>query len=249
MSAPLNPLTIIPARRRATRLPDKPLLPIAGIPMIVHVYRRALAAGLGPVVVACAEPEIAEIIERAGGRAVLTRPDHPSGSDRIHEAVTRIDPSRAHDAVINVQGDWVNFERADLECALELLDDEEVAIGTLAATITDAAERNDPNVVKAVVSLKSGERRGRALYFTRATAPSGEGPLLHHIGLYVFRRAALERFTRLPPSPLEVRERLEQLRALEAGMRIDVALIDTPPLEVNTPADFAKWRALIARGA
>ena len=249
MSAPLNPLTIIPARRRATRLPDKPLLPIAGIPMIVHVYRRALAAGLGPVVVACAEPEIAEIIERAGGRAVLTRPDHPSGSDRIHEAVTRIDPSRAHDVVINVQGDMPTLDPALPRCALDLLDDPEVAIGTLAATITDAALRDDPNVVKAVVSLRSGERRGRALYFTRATAPSGEGPLLHHIGLYAFRRDALERFVRLPPGPLEERERLEQLRALEAGMRIDVALVDTVPLGVDTPADLAKARALIARGA
>ena len=245
MSAPTNPVTVIPARLAATRLPDKPLAEIAGEAMIVHVWRRALEAGLGPVVVAADDARIVEVIEAAGGEAVATRPDHVSGSDRIFEALETLDPDTAYDGVINLQGDLPTIDPALPGAALALLDDDAVAIGTLAAAITDETERTNPNVVKAVVSAVPDAHRGRALYFTRATAPSGEGPLWHHIGLYAYRREALARFVTLPPSPLERRERLEQLRALEAGLRIDVAFVDTVPLGVDTPADLARARAIL----
>ncbi|CAI8055259.1 3-deoxy-manno-octulosonate cytidylyltransferase [Geodia barretti] len=228
------------------RLPGKPLADIAGRPMIVHVLERAEAAAIGPVVVACAEPAIADAVESAGGRAVLTRPDHASGSDRIFEALQAIDPAGEHDAVVNLQGDLPTLAPALPARALALLADPAVDVGTLAAEIADPAERSDPNVVKAVVSCQPGSTQGRALYFTRATAPSGEGPLWHHIGLYAYRREALARFVTLPPSPLERRERLEQLRVLEDGMRIEVAFVDTVPLGVDTPAQLARARALIA---
>ncbi len=241
-----NPIVLIPARMASTRLPGKPLALIAGIPMIVHVLHRAQEASIGRVVVACAESEIADAVKAAGGEAVLTRPDHQSGSDRIFEALERLDPEQRHDAVINVQGDLPTLDPALPRAALALLKDHAVDIGTLAAEIRVAHERVDPNVVKAVVSTPPGARQGRALYFTRATAPYGEGPLFHHIGLYAYRREALARFVRLPPSPLEIRERLEQLRALEAGMRIEVAFVDTVPLGVDTPADLARAEALMA---
>ena len=244
---PKNPVVIIPARLSSTRLPDKPLADINGEPMIVHVWRRAMEAGVGPVVVAAAERAIAEAVEKAGGKAVLTDPDLPSGSDRIHQALQRLDPAKAHDAVVNIQGDLPTIESGPIKAALDLLSGAEVDIGTLAAEITRAEERDNPNVVKAVFACPPGARCGRALYFTRATAPSGDGPLYHHIGLYAYRRAALERFVALPPGILEQRERLEQLRALEAGMRIDVALVDTVPLGVDTPADLDRARALLAR--
>jgi 3-deoxy-manno-octulosonate cytidylyltransferase (CMP-KDO synthetase) len=230
----------------STRLPGKPLALIGGEPMIVHVLRRAEAARIGRVAVACAEPEIADAVVRAGGEAVLTDPQHPSGSDRIHEALRRLDPDRRHDAVVNLQGDLPTLDPVLPRAALALLADSAVDVGTLAAEIHAPAERTDPNVVKAVVSVQAGARHGRALYFTRATAPFGDGPLYHHIGLYAFRRAALERFVGLPPSPLERRERLEQLRALEAGMRIEVAFVDTVPLGVDTPADLARAEAVLA---
>ena len=242
----LNPVIAIPARLAARRLPDKPLADIAGAPMIVHVWRRAVAAGVGPVVVACAEPAIAEAVDRAGGRSVMTDPDLPSGSDRIRAAMAVVDPDGSHDAVINLQGDLPTIAPEAIRAALMPLADPAVDIATLAAPITDPAERDDPNVVKAVVELAAGAGRGRALYFTRATAPSGDGPLFHHIGLYAYRRAALERFVTLPPSALEQRERLEQLRALAAGMRIDVAVVDAVPPGVDTPADLARVRALLA---
>ncbi len=245
MSVPANPVTVIPARLAATRLPDKPLAEIAGEAMIVHVWRRACEAGLGPVVVAADDARIVAAVEAAGGTAVTTRPDHASGSDRIFEALDAIDPEGAYDGVINLQGDLPTLDPALPRAALALLDDDDVAIGTLAAAITYEGERDNPNVVKAVVSAAPEAGRGRALYFTRATAPSGEGPLWHHIGLYAYRRAALARFVGLPPSPLEQRERLEQLRALEAGLRIDVAFVDTVPLGVDTPADLARARALL----
>ncbi len=245
MSVPANPVTVIPARLAATRLPDKPLAEIAGEAMIVHVWRRALEAGLGPVVVAADDARIVEVIEAAGGEAVATRPDHVSGSDRIFEALETLDPDAAYDGVINLQGDLPTLDPALPRAALALLDDDAVAIGTLAAAITDETERTNPNVVKAVVSAAPDAHRGRALYFTRATAPSGEGPLWHHIGLYAYRREALARFVTLSPSPLERRERLEQLRALEAGLRIDVAFVDTVPLGVDTPADLARARAIL----
>jgi len=245
-SGPVNPIILIPARLQSQRLPDKPLADIAGVPMIVHVMRRAEEADLGRVVVACAEPEIADAVTAAGGEAVLTRADHPSGSDRIHEALSRLDADGRHDAVINIQGDLPTLAPDMPRRALGLLADPAVDIGTLAAEIRDAGERDDPNVVKAVVSVEAGAEQGRALYFTRARAPSGDGILWHHIGLYAYRRAALERFIALPASPLEQRERLEQLRALEAGMRIDVAFVDTVPLGVDTPRDLDRARELMA---
>jgi 3-deoxy-manno-octulosonate cytidylyltransferase (CMP-KDO synthetase) len=242
---PSNPLVLIPARMASTRLPGKPLADIAGEPMIVQVWRRAVEAAVGPVVVACAEAEIAAAVERAGGRAVLTRPDHPSGSDRIHEAVARLDAERAHDAVVNVQGDLPTLDPKVVRAALATLDDDEVDIGTLACEIRDEAERTNPNVVKLVAGF-AGRPVARALYFSRATVPAGEGPHYHHIGLYAYRRAALERFVALPPGVLEQRERLEQLRALEAGMRIAAALVDTVPLGVDTPAELMRAREALA---
>ena len=249
-----HPIIVIPARMASTRLPGKPLADIHGAPMIVHVWRRAREAGLGPVVVAAAEREIVAAVEAAGGRAVLTRPDHPSGSDRIHEALGLADPERHHDVVVNMQGDLPTFDPALLAAVLAPLEDPAVDLASLATEITEPSERTNPNVVKAVAAFPPKGEHGkppiaRALYFSRATVPSGEGPLYHHIGLYAYRRAALERFVALPPGRLEQREKLEQLRALEAGMRIDLALVDTLPLGVDTPADLEKARALLAPGA
>jgi 3-deoxy-manno-octulosonate cytidylyltransferase (CMP-KDO synthetase) len=237
-------LILIPARMASTRLPGKPLAEIGGLPMIVHVLRRAQAAGIGPVVVATDSAEIAAAVDKSGGRAVMTRADHLSGSDRIFEALGKVDPGEAAKIVVNVQGDLPALKPADIAASLTPLADAAVDIATLAAEITKASERNNPNVVK-VVGTPAGPARLRALYFTRATAPSGDGPLYHHIGLYAFRRAALERFVKLPPSTLEQREKLEQLRALEAGMRIDVAIVDTVPLGVDTPEDLETARAML----
>ncbi|MBM3583806.1 MAG: 3-deoxy-manno-octulosonate cytidylyltransferase [Alphaproteobacteria bacterium] len=239
-------LVLIPARLAASRLPDKPLATIHGEAMIVHVWRRAVAAGVGPVVVACADAAIAHAIERAGGRALLTDPALPSGSDRIHAALAAVDPDRRHDAVVNVQGDLPTLDPALPGVALAALAAGGADIATLVAPIARSEEADDPNVVKAVVAWPDGPGLGRALWFSRARAPWGEGPLWHHIGLYAYRRAALERFVALPPSPLERRERLEQLRALEAGMTIAVARVDTVPLGVDTPADLERARALLA---
>jgi len=236
------PLVLIPARLLSTRLPRKPLADIHGWPMIVHVWRRAVEADVGEVVVAADDPAIVQVVEAAGGRAVLTRADHASGSDRIAEALARLDPERRYDAVVNVQGDLPTIEPEAVRAAAALLAEPQVDIATLATPIRRAEERDDPNVVKAVGAVLS-ERRLRALYFTRATAPWGAGELLHHIGLYAYRREALERFVALPPSPLELRERLEQLRALEAGMRIDIALVDVAPLGVDTADDLERARA------
>jgi 3-deoxy-manno-octulosonate cytidylyltransferase (CMP-KDO synthetase) len=237
-------LILIPARKAATRLPDKPLADIAGEPMIVHVLRRAQAAEIGPVAVATDSPEIAAIVDKAGGTAVLTRPDHASGSDRIFEALGKLDSQARADIVVNLQGDLPTIAPDAIRAALTPLTDPAVDIATLAAEIKIAEERDNPNVVK-VVGSPVGPMRLRALYFTRATAPFGEGPLYHHIGLYAYRRRALARFVALPPSPLERREKLEQLRALEAGMRIDVAIVDTVPLGVDTPEDLEKARAML----
>jgi 3-deoxy-manno-octulosonate cytidylyltransferase (CMP-KDO synthetase) len=238
-------IILIPARLAATRLPGKPLADIAGKPMIAHVVARAQAAGVGEVVVATDSEAVCVAAEKAGGRAVMTSAEHPSGSDRIFEALADLDPERQIRRIVNVQGDLPTLDPADLRAALALLDDPAVDIATLAAEIRDPAERTNPNVVKAVGSPVA-PRRLRALYFTRATAPSGEGPLYHHIGLYAYRREALERFVKLPPSTLERRERLEQLRALEAGMRIDVAVVDSVPLGVDTPEELEKARTLLA---
>jgi 3-deoxy-manno-octulosonate cytidylyltransferase (CMP-KDO synthetase) len=237
-------LILIPARMASTRLPGKPLADIAGQPMIVHVLRRAEAAGIGAVAVATDSEPVFAAVEKAGGRAVMTRADHVSGSDRIFEAVQQIDPQGRHRIVVNVQGDLPTLEPDDLKAALMPLADPAVAIATLAAEIVKPAERDNPNVVK-LVGSEVAPRRLRALYFTRATAPSGEGPLYHHIGLYAYRREALARFVELPPSPLEVRERLEQLRALEAGMRIDAMVVNSVPLGVDTPEDLETARAML----
>ncbi len=249
MTLPANPILLIPARMASSRLPNKPLADIHGMPMIVHCLRRAEAAELGPVVVACAEPEIVLAVEAAGGRAVLTDPDLPSGSDRIFAALQDLDPDRKHDAVINVQGDLPTLEPKIIRAAFQALMDPDVDIATLAVEINDPAERRNPNVVKAAVAFPPGRPVARALYFSRSPVPwpgADDGqPLYHHIGLYAFRRAALQRFVALPPSPLESREKLEQLRALEDGMRIDVALVDTLPLGVDTPADLARARDLL----
>jgi 3-deoxy-manno-octulosonate cytidylyltransferase (CMP-KDO synthetase) len=237
-------LVLIPARLHSTRLPGKPLADIAGLPMIVQVLRRAEEAKIGPVVVATDDETIATAVEKAGGRALMTRTDHPSGSDRIFEALGLADPDGRAKFVVNVQGDLPTLNPTDLAAALKPLSDPAVDIATLAAEIRKPEERTNPNVVK-VVGSPISPKRLKALYFTRATAPSGEGPLYHHIGLYAYRRSALERFVSLPPSPLEKRERLEQLRALEAGMRIDVTLVDSVPLGVDTPEDLEMARKLL----
>ncbi len=242
----MNPVILIPARLAATRLPNKPLLDIHGAPMIVEVWRRAVEADLAPVHVACDDPAIAEAVRAAGGQAVMTRADHPSGSDRIFEALQAIDPDGRFDAIINVQGDLPTVAAETIRATFAPLKDAEVAIGTPVAVITRDEERTASSVVKMVGSPLGG-RRFRALYFTRATAPWGEGPLYHHIGLYAWRRAALERFVALSPSPLEQREKLEQLRALEAGMRIDAMEVDEVPLGVDTPEDLERARAMLAR--
>ncbi len=238
-------IVIIPARMAATRLPGKPLADIAGEPMIVHVLRRAAEAEVGPVVVATDAKEIAAAVERAGGRAVMTRADHASGSDRLFDALGQIDPAGRVQFVVNVQGDLPTLAPGDVRAALALLADPAVAVATLATEITEPAQRTNPNVVK-VIGSQVAPGRLRALYFTRATAPYGDGPLYHHIGLYAYRRAALETFVALAPSPLERREKLEQLRLIEAGLRIDVALVDSLPLGVDTPEDLAAARAALA---
>jgi len=239
-------LVLIPARMAATRLPGKPLLDIAGLPMIVHVLQRAEAAKIGRVAVATDTPEIAAAVRAHCGEAVMTSPDHPSGSDRIYEAMTLLDPNGKAEIVINLQGDFPTITPDIIRAALPPLDDPAVDISTLAAQIHTEEEDQAPSVVKAVGSPIS-KRRLRALYFTRATAPYGDGPRYHHIGLYAYRRAALERFVRLPPSPLERQEKLEQLRALEAGMRIDVTIVDNVPRGVDTPADLETARQILAK--
>ena len=240
-----NPVVLIPARMASTRLPGKPLADIHGEPMIVHVWRRATEADVGPVVVATDDPRVVAAVKAVGGQALLTRADHPSGSDRIFEALGRIDPEGAHDIVVNVQGDLPTISRRAIRACLDPFDDPAVDIATLATPITRAEERDDPNVVKAV-GAETAPDRLRALYFTRARAPWGEGRLLHHIGLYAYRRLALARFVAAPPSPLERRERLEQLRALELGLRIDIAVVDVAPLGVDAPEDLERARTMLA---
>ena len=230
----------------STRLPNKPLAPILGEAMIVHVWRRACESGLGRTAVATDTPEIAQAVRDAGGEAVLTRADHPSGSDRIYEALTTLDPEGRHDIIVNVQGDLPTIEPESIRAVFAPLANDAVDIATLAAVITREEEKTEPSVVKAV-GTPIGRDLLRALYFTRATAPTGEGPLYHHIGLYAYRRAALSRFVSLPPSTLEKRERLEQLRALEAGMRIDIAIVPAVPLGVDTQHDLERAREILAR--
>jgi len=238
-------LVVIPARMQSTRLPGKPLADINGEPMIAHVWRRAIEADVGRVVVASDSEEINAVIQARGGQAVLTRVDHPSGSDRVFEAVNKVDRGDV-EVILNLQGDLPTLEPGTARACLEPLQQAGPDIATIVVEIRLEEERANPNVVKMVGTPTAAPGRLRALYFTRATAPAGEGPLYHHIGIYAYRRRALERFVSLPPSPLELRERLEQLRALEAGMRIDATIVDTVPLGVDTPADLERARQLLA---
>jgi 3-deoxy-manno-octulosonate cytidylyltransferase (CMP-KDO synthetase) len=241
----MHSIILIPARMASTRLPNKPLVMVGGQPMIVQVWRRAVAAGLGDVVVACDGNEIAEVITKAGGQAVLTDPNLPSGSDRIYAALMRFDLEKKYDVVINLQGDMPTIDPAIIKKTAALLENPAVDIGTLAAPIDNTRDVEDPAVVKVVVSRQSsvdskkslttmdyGLSTGHAVSFSRTA--QGEPPYYHHIGIYAYRRAALEKFVSLPPSPLEQKEKLEQLRAMEAGMRIDVAIVDAAPIGVDT---------------
>ncbi len=241
----MNPIIIIPARMAATRLPGKPMADIAGTPMIVRVWAQAVKAAIGPVLVATADEVIRMAILRAGGHAVLTDPALPSGSDRIHSALVEFDPERRYDAVVNLQGDLPAVSPVAVRLAARVLSESGADIATLAAPIHAAEEADNPNVVKAVVAWNEDGSRGQALYFSRARTPSGKGMCFHHVGIYAYTRSALARFVALPPSPLERRERLEQLRALEAGMRIVVARIDEVPISIDTPEDLEIARRLL----
>jgi 3-deoxy-manno-octulosonate cytidylyltransferase (CMP-KDO synthetase) len=239
---PMNPIVLIPARLAASRLPGKPLADIGGAPMIVRVLRQAQAAGVGPVAVAAGDPEIVEAVEAAGGRAVLTDPDLPSGSDRILAALDVLDPARERDVIINLQGDMPFVEPAVITaCASLLAERPECDIATLVAPEATPADRSNPDVVKAVLAMPPGDRIGRALYFTRSTL-YGDAPVWRHVGIYGYRREALERFNAAPPSPLERREKLEQLRAMELGLSIWAAVADAAPISVDTPVDLAAAR-------
>lgn len=241
----MSTLVLIPARMASTRLPGKPLADIAGMPMIVHVARRAAETGLGRVVVATDTDEIARAVESHGFEAVMTRADHETGSDRIFEALKTLDPQGKVEIVVNIQGDLPTLDPGIAAAALRPFEDRQVDIATLGVEIVREEEKTNPAVVKIVGSPLSPSRM-RALYFTRSTAPWGEGPLYHHVGLYAYRRAALERFVALAPSALERREKLEQLRALEAGMRIDVEIVDSVPLGVDTPEDLDRARTILS---
>ena len=241
-----DPLILIPARMASTRLPGKMLADIHGLPMIVRVWQRAVESGIGPVVVATDSREILAVVEAAGGAAVMTSEAHQSGSDRIFEALQAVDPESRHDVIVNLQGDLPTLDPRILGAALLPLANPAVDIATLGALITRDEEKTDPNVVK-IIGSEITPHHLRALYFTRATAPWGQGPLVHHIGLYAYRRKALEYFVGLTPSKLEMREKLEQLRALEAGLRIDAVIVDTVPLGVDGPHDLERARDLLAR--
>jgi len=243
----MKPIVIIPARMASTRLPGKPLADIAGVPMIVRVWRQAVAANIGPVVVAAGEKEIAQAIEHVGGRAVLTPPNLPSGSDRVWAALNAVDRGFEHDVVVNLQGDLPNIEPSYLRACVDAIATTGADIATLVTEIDDDIDPDNPSITKAIVTWDVTMARGKALYFTRARAPWGEGPLYFHTGIYAYTRAALGRFVGLLPSPLEKREKLEQLRALEAGMSIGVVRVDEVPLSVDTEEDLKKARALFAK--
>lgn len=240
----MSVLVLVPARMASTRLPGKPLADIAGQPMIVHVAARAAESGLGRVVVATDTEAVAEAVRDHGFEAVMTRIDHQSGSDRIFEALQKIDPRGKVETVVNVQGDLPTIEPQTIRAALAPLENPATDIATLGVEIRREEEKTNPNVVK-IVGSPIGPSRLRALYFTRATAPWGQGPLYHHVGLYAYRRAALERFVSLGPSALEKRESLEQLRALEADMRIDAEIVESVPLGVDTPEDLERARQVL----
>lgn len=245
----MNPIVLVPARMASTRLPGKPLADICGVPMIVRVWRQASQAGVGPVVVAAAEAEIVEAVTAAGGKAVLTAPELPSGSDRIFAALNAVDPAGKYDTIVNLQGDLPAVDPAYIRAGVDALRAGRADVATLAAEIAETDPLADnPNATKAVVAWAPDGQTGKALYFTRARAPTGKGPVWFHVGLYVYTRAALAEFVSLPPSPLEKREKLEQLRALEAGMTIAVAKVPAIPLSIDTPEDLAAARAAIAAG-
>ncbi|HVZ08238.1 3-deoxy-manno-octulosonate cytidylyltransferase [Rhodopila sp.] len=245
----MNPIVVIPARMASTRLPNKPLADICGKPMVVHMLDRGREAGIGPVAVACGDPEIAEAVRAYGGRAVLTDPALPSGSDRVHAALAELDPDGKHDVVVNLQGDFPTLDPAGLRLVVTPLHDPGIDIGTLVVPIRDEIEATTVSFVKAACAFKEGETVAPALYFSRVAIPWGLGPRWHHVGIYAYRRAALDRFVSLPPSPLEQRESLEQLRALENGMRIACARMEHGPFGVDTAEDLERARALMAPGA
>ncbi len=244
---PKNPIVLIPARMASARLPGKPLADIHGEPMIVHVWRRATESEIGPVVVACDGPEIAKAIEKVGGLAVLTKPDHPRGSDRIWEALNKLKDGESYDAIVNIQGDVPTIEPAAILATYNLLNMHDVDISTMAVEIDNEQDKLANQIVKAAIDARPGDAHGRALYFSRLPIPSGSGPMYHHIGLYAYRRVALARFAAAAVSPLEERESLEQLRALSLGMHIEAAILDTVPLGVDTPADLEKARELLRK--
>jgi 3-deoxy-manno-octulosonate cytidylyltransferase (CMP-KDO synthetase) len=249
----MNPVILIPSRLASTRLPNKPLSLIHNIPMIVHVWQKAVASGIGPVYVAAAEKEIIEVIENAGGKALLTDPNLPSGTDRIASILDQLDPYNKHDIILNIQGDLPLLDPVSISKLADIFAScSDADMATLVAPIDPFAheERESPHVVKAVVSwfdnqIDKSKTIGRALYFSRHLVPYGEGPFYHHVGLYAYRLDALKKFVSLPPSPLEVREKLEQLRALEAGMNIMVGLIDHAPHGVDTPEDLKRVRYIV----
>jgi len=250
--APKRPIILIPARMGSARLPGKPLLDIHGEPMIVHVWRRAMESGIAPVMVVCDGKEIAEVVEKAGGEAIITRPDHTTGSDRIWDAFDQLQKKSQggredYDVIINVQGDLPTIDPKAISAAYDLLKKPEVDIGTLAVKIEREEDKAAGHIVKAVIELPEGKKEGRALYFSRLPVPAGEGPMFHHIGLYAYRRAALARFVETPQTQLEKRESLEQLRALALGLHIGVAVVDTVPLGVDTKADLEAARALLGK--
>lgn len=242
----MNPIVVIPSRMASTRLPGKPLADIHGRPMILHVLDRAREAGIGPVAVACGDPEIVEAVRADGAIAVLTDPSLPRGSDRVYAALTELDPQGKHDVVVNLQGDLPTIPPSYLRTVLIPLADPSCDLATLVAPITTEEEKALPSVVKAACAFDGGRAVSPALYFSRCPIPWGEGPLWHHIGIYAFRRQALARFVALPESPLEKRESLEQLRALEAGMRVVCARVEQPPFGVDTPADLERARVALA---
>jgi 3-deoxy-manno-octulosonate cytidylyltransferase (CMP-KDO synthetase) len=248
LPAPLNPIVVIPARMASSRLPGKPLADIHGLPMVVHVLRRAEEAAIGPVAVACGESEIAAAVRTAGGRAVLTDPALPTGSDRVHAALLALDPDGRHDVAVNLQGDVPSVTVEQIRAAIRPLDDPTLDLGTVVAPIASEEEANTPSFVKAACAFADGEPTAVALYFSRAPIPWGEGPRWHHVGIYAWRRTALARFVALPPSPLERRESLEQIRALEAGMRIGCARVAHGLFGVDTPADLSRARKMLAPG-
>ena len=242
----MNPIVVIPARMASTRLPGKPLADIGGRSMILHMLDRGHAAGIGPVAVAAGDPEIVAAVTAAGGRAVLTDPALPSGSDRVHAALAALDPDGRHDVVVNLQGDFPTLDPEGLRQVITPLADPAIDIGTLVVPIRDEAEANTASFVKAACAFRDGERIAPALYFSRLPIPWGDGPRWHHVGIYAYRRAALDRFVSLPPSPLERRESLEQLRALEDGMRIACVRMEHGPFGVDTPEDLERARQMLA---